>query len=225
MVASAPPGRKIYYPEAQETKEEAMVRYEAVAKDIVDVVYSPNVKPLFTGPNGRAQTVSVILSVMLHESAFMRHVDLGLGKYARGDHGASWCSMQIKVGDGKTMRWNVKYDRPVAWNDSKDDIFDGYTGEELVQNRKLCISEGLKILRISFGATKGLPLDERLRVYASGDRERGSAASQARMRPAMLFFQKTAKERTFTDADVMAALEESRVPAFKPAPNTVQDIL
>ncbi len=218
MVSAAPPGRKIYYPEGQETKEDALVRYEAVAQDIVDVVYSPNVKPLFTGPNGRAQTVSVILSVMLHESAFMRHVDLGLGKYARGDHGASWCSMQIKVGDGKTLRWNVKHDRPYAWNDPQEEIHDGYTGEELVANRKLCISEGLKILRISFGATKGLPLDERLRVYASGDREKGSSASRARMRPAMMFFQKTAKTREFTDSDVMEALAESRVPAFNPVP-------
>src|SRR4051812_20510026 len=103
MVTAAPPGRKVYYPEGQETKEEALTRYEEIAQDIVDVVYSPHTKPLFTGPNGRAQTVTVILSVMLHESAFMKHVDRGLGKYARGDHGASWCSMQLRIGDGKTL--------------------------------------------------------------------------------------------------------------------------
>jgi hypothetical protein len=218
MVSAAPPGRKVYYPEGQETKEDALVRYDAVARDIVDVVYSPNVKPLFTGPNGRAQTVSVILSVMSHESAFMRHVDLGLGKYARGDQGRSWCSMQINIGAGKTMKWNVKHDRPVEWNDDPADVFDGYTGEELIANRKLCISEGLKILRISFGSTKGLPLDERLRVYASGDRNKGAEASRNRMRTAMMFFQKTAKTREFTDNDVMLALAQYRTPVFNPVP-------
>lgn len=224
MVTAAPPGRKVYYPEGQETKDEAVVRYEAVAQDIVDVVYSPHVTPLFKGPNGRAQTVSVILSVMLHESSFMRHVDLGLGKYARGDHGQSWCSMQLRIGEGKTMRWNIKHDRPVAWNDPKEEIFDGYTGDELIANRKLCISEGLHILRVSFGGTKGLPLDDRLRVYASGDRNKGAEASRNRMRTAMQLFAKTTKTRDFTDADVMHLLAESHKPSFAPSPYSA-DIL
>lgn len=218
MVTAAPPGRKVYYPEGQETKEEALTRYEEVARDIIDVVYSPNTKPLFTGPNGRTQTVTVILSVMLHESAFMRHVDRGLGKYARGDHGASWCSMQLRIGEGKTLKWNTVHDRPIAWNDPSEEVFEGYTGDELIANRKLCISEGLHILRVSFGATKGLPTDDRLRVYASGDRNKGAEASRNRMRTAMQFFAKSAPTRDFDDDDVMQALEASHQPAFTPAP-------
>jgi hypothetical protein len=214
MTKAAPPGRKVYYPEGQETPEEASVRYKAVANDIIRVVYNPHTKPLFPGPNGRARTVSVILSIMLHESAFMRHVDFGLGKYGKGDSGQSWCSMQIKIGTGRTMKWNVKHDRPIAWNDPKDEISEGVTGEELVANRQLCISEGLKILRVSFGGTKGLPIDDRLRVYASGDRDKGADASHNRMRTAMMFFSTSSKARTFTDAEVMEALDKDRLEVF-----------
>lgn len=210
MTKVAPPGRKVYYPEGQETVEAANARYQAVANDIIHVVYNPRTKPLFSGPNGRARTVSVILSIMLHESGFMRHVDYALGKYGRGDSGQSWCSMQIKVGAGRTMKWNMRHDRPIAWNDPKEDIFEGYTGEELVANRQLCIGEGLKVLRVSFGGTKGLPIDDRLRVYASGDRDKGAEASHNRMRTAMMFFATTGRARTFTDDEVMKALDNER---------------
>lgn len=214
VTKAAPPGRKVFYPGGQETKEEALSRYESIANDIIQVVYNPKTTPLFTDANGRARTVSVILSVMLHESGFMRHVDFGLGRAGRGDHGQSWCSMQIKVGTGRTMKWNVKHDRPVLWNDPKEEIFEGYTGEELLANRQTCIAEGLKVLRVSFGGTKGLPLEERLRIYASGDREKGLEASRNRMRTAMMFFATTAKARTFTDAQVIQALDSERRQIF-----------
>jgi hypothetical protein len=207
IVAVAPPGRKVYYPEAQETQQEAEARYMSIAQDVVSVVYAPGMKPLFRGPSGRAQTVSVILSVMFHEGSFMKNVDFGLGKYARGDGGRSWCLMQIKVGNGKTMPWNIVHDRPKRWNDPPEEVFNGYTGEELVHDRKLCISEGLKILRLSFGQCSKLPMEDRLRSYASGSCEKGEDASRNRMRQAMNWFAKTYTKQ-LDDATVMSTLPD-----------------
>lgn len=207
---AAPPGRKIFYPEGQETVESATARYESIADDLIQVVYDPKTAPLFKDANGRARTIAVILGVMLHESGFMRQVDYGLGKYGKGDHGKSFCSLQLKVGTGRTIPWNTRFNRPIKWNDPKEDIFNGYTGEELVSNRRLCISEGLKLMRISFGGTSGLPLEDRLRIYASGNREEGVDKSHSRMKTAMTFYSTSAKQRTFTDADVMKILEKEK---------------
>ncbi len=210
MVSVAPPGRKTFYAEAQETQVEAQNRYENIAKDIVDVVYDPNTKVLFRGSNGRSRTVSVILSIMFHESGFMRNVDYGVGKYARGDKGNSWCLMQLNIGSGRTLKWNVKYDRPPRWGDDPADIFDGYTGEELVANRQLCIREGLKVLRLSFSSCRGrgLPLNQRLRVYASGSCDNGAKGSAARMNTAIRWFQNTRIQRQkFEDSDIMQMVE------------------
>jgi hypothetical protein len=211
---AAPPGRKIYYPEGQETIEDATARYESIADDLIQVVYDPKTPPLFKDVNGRARTIAVILGVMFHESGFMRQVDYGLGKAGRGDHGQSWCSLQIKIGKGKTLKWNTKYNRPVRWNDPKDEIFNGYTGPELVNNRQLCISEGLKIMKLSFGGTTGLPIEDRLRIYASGKRDDGVEKSHSRMKTALTFYSTSAKNRPFTDEDVMQALESQRHPSI-----------
>lgn len=209
MISVAPPGRKIYYPEGQETEEEALTRYRSIAADLVRVVYDPNVKPLFTGPNGRSRTLAVMLSVMFHESSFMRHVDYGLGKYARGDSGKSVCMMQLYVGAGRTMRWNVVHDRPVKWNDPVSEIRDGYTGDEILQDRKLCFREGIKVLQLSFGGTRGMSLDDRLRIYASGSPDKGALASRNRMRLAMSWFAKSFHGQ-FTDEEVMLSLPKEK---------------
>jgi hypothetical protein len=209
MTTFAPPGRKVVYPEAAETQEEAVARYESITKDVVTVVYNPSTKPLFTGPNGRAQTVSVVLSIMDHEASFMKNVDYGLGKYARGDGGRSFCMMQIKTGTGKTIPWNTAHDRPIKWNDPEEEIFRGYTGEELIADRKLCIQEGLKILRLSFGQCHGLPLEDRLRSYASGNCNDGAAASHNRMNTAMNWFAGSYGKTGLTDAKVEAALNKA----------------
>lgn len=215
IMTSAPPGRKVYYPEGQETIEEATERYRTIAEDVISVVYDPEAKPLFQGPTGRARTVSVILSVILHESSFMRHVDYGLGKYARGDEGQSWCLMQLKVGEGRTMRWDTVKNRPAAASDHSENVFEGHTGEELVSNRKVCIREGLKVLAVSFGGTYGLPLEERLRIYASGSREKGGEASRNRMNLAIRWFYRYPIKEV-KDADVMQELLERQAPNIRP---------
>lgn len=206
MVMASPPGGKVYYPEAQETEAEARERYESIAKDVAEVVYDPQVKPLFKGADGRARTVSVVLSIMKHESSFMKNVDYNLGKYARGDSGKSWCSMQILIGNGRTKAWNTVFDRPAMPKDPEDQIQQGYTGEEMIANRKLCISEGLKIIKQSFYACGNVPIQERLRSYASGSCEKGLKASKDRMNTALFFYSKF--KRDFKEEDVVSQVAD-----------------
>lgn len=209
MASVAPPGRTTYYAEAQETKEVAEARYQSIAEDIIEVVYDPNTQPLFRGSNGRARTISVILAIMLYESGFMRNVDFGIGKYARGDQGNSWCLMQLNIGKGRTMRWNTKHDRPARYNDKPEDIFEGYTGEEMVKDRRKCIREGLKGLRMSFRSCRGmaLPLNQRLRIYGSGTCHGAQKGSALRMDTAIRWFRDSREKRRFKDDDIMKLVE------------------
>lgn len=203
MVSTAPPGRTTYVVEAQETQAEALARYESIATDIVEVVYDPQTKPLFKGEQGRARTVSVILALMLFESAFMKNVDEGKGKYARGDAGKSWCLLQLNVGNGRSIKWNTKEDRLPRAGDKPEDIHPGFTGLEMVQDRKKCIVAGLRSLRVSFSSCPGLGIDQKLRVYGSGSCEKGAKESAVRMNAAIRFWDRSKDKRTWKDADVV----------------------
>jgi hypothetical protein len=199
MVSVAPPGRKTYYAEAQELKTEALTRYRSIAEDVTEVVYDPNTKPLFRGKKGRTRTVSVILAIMLYESGFMKNVDYGIGKYGRGDNGKSWCLMQMMVGKGRAWQnaggWNVKYDRPPRFGDDPKDIEKGSSGPEMVKDRRLCVKEALRLLRISFVSCRHLPLNQRLRVYASGSCKGGAKGSALRLNTAIKFFNNSYERR------------------------------
>lgn len=213
IVSVAPPGRPAFYPEAQETKQEAMERYNDIATDIIEVVYDPNTKPLFGGRWGRARTVTVLLGIMLYESGFWRNVDFGVGKYGRGDKGNSWCLMQMNVGNGRPWTrgggYNVKHDRPWRFGDKAEDLIEGASGPEMVADRRKCITEGLRLIRLSFRSCRSNPLKERLNVYASGNCKYGSAGSRIRMAAAIKFFEESAELRKkFKDQEVVTAVEE-----------------
>lgn len=210
MVKHAPPGRKTYYVDAQETKDEALERYHSIARDIIEVVYNPETTPLFGGAYGRARTVTVILGIMLFESGFGRHVDFGVGKFARGDNGKSYCLMQMNVGQGRAWSnaggWNIKKDRPWRYGDKAEDLVQGASGPEMVADRRKCITEGLRLLKISFHSCRGVPLKEKLLVYASGKCSRSKEAvkgSRLRMTAAVKFWEETRDEwRQFKDEPV-----------------------
>ncbi len=203
----APPGRPQFIPEAQESKEEAVTRYESIAADIYEVLQTE--KPLFRGQSGKARTATVILSLMLHESGFRKDVDTGVGTQARGDNGRSWCLLQQNVGTGRTLAWNIKEDRPAkpickggqvstraVPCDLEADVHPGFTGPELVGDRKNCIRAGLRAMRMSFAACGRMSNKDWLRSYASGSCEGGSEASARRMNLAMTWF---ANHRPETD--------------------------
>jgi hypothetical protein len=204
MVAVAPPTRKHWYSYAKETPEEALVRYQSIAEDIVSVLYNPDNLPLFVGSEGRARSAAVVLGVMFFEGGFRRDVDLGLGPMSRGDGGQSYCLMQIRVGKGRTTTWNKALNRFGRWNDSETDLVQGFTGPEMVQDRKKCIEAGYRMIRSSFAACRSLPVADWLRVYASGTCEDGDGAhaSRARMNVALNWF--NGHRPTFTDSQILS---------------------
>lgn len=223
MIAVAAPGRTTYYTEAQESQAEAMARYDSIAQDLVDVVYDPATTPLFKGPDGRSRTVTILLSLALYESGFMKNVDQGVGKFARGDHGNSWCLLQLNVGSGRTIRWNAKFDRAVKYTDDPADIVEGFTGPEMVQDRKKCFIAGLRNLRSSFNSCRGLPFDQSLRAYGSGSCEKGGKASAVRMHTAMKFWDQSKAARTWSDDDIVQILA-GKMPDPVEEPAKVSDI-
>jgi hypothetical protein len=207
LTTQAPPTRKAYYPEAQETPTEATARYVSIASDIRDVVYDPAESPLFKGPNGRARTASIVESIMLHESGFRKDVDYGLGKSGVGDSGTSWCMMQVKLGHmvaGHTEKRIIP--TPDGGFRYTTDLTQGYGGEDLVADRKACIRAGLHIVRRSFGACSGSqPISHWLDSYASGSCTGGQPESEHRMGLAINWY--AAHKPTFQDADVHVTLQ------------------
>lgn len=203
MTQHAPPGRKTYYVEAQETKEEAEKRYRSIAEDLVEVVYDPNTKPAFAGQTGRARTISVMLGIMLFESGFGKNVDFGVGKYGRGDNGNSWCLMQMNVGKGRAWSrgggWNIKEDRPWRYGDEKEDIVQGASGPEMVKDRRKCFTEGLRLIKVSFRSCRKQPFNLKLLVYASGRCDPSIKAavtgSKLRMKAATKFWETSTELR------------------------------
>lgn len=186
MVSQAPPGRPMPIESAQESKEDAEVRYESIARSIATVVKEE--EPLFAGTRGRVKTAAVILSVMSHESAFRKDVDFGVGKYSAGDNGNSVCLMQLNIGKNKTGAWNTKLGR-FAWpSDPVEDVVEGWTAKELLADRTKCIRAGYRVLRMSFAGTRHLPTTEWLRIYASGSADKGSQASKTRMGLALKYY-------------------------------------
>jgi hypothetical protein len=202
MVSVAPPGRKLYIPEAQETVEEATSRYVDIAKDATYVVWDPREKPIFKGSRGRERTATVLLAVVMFESAFRKDVDFGVGKMSRGDGGKSWCLNQVNLGQatsegGTPNRIVVTIGGGFKITDHQDE---GWSGQDLVDDRQKCFHAALSILRSSFSACAKNPIEERLTQYASGHCDQGEEASRIRMGLALRWMGR--RLPTFRDADV-----------------------
>lgn len=119
-------------------------RYESIAHDIATVVMDEKEASVFAGENGRAQTALLLAAIASFESSFRADIDSGK---VRGDHGVSWCMMQVQVWD-KTA--------------------EGWSGKDLVDDRSKCVTVALHRVRQSFEACRALPLVDRLSVYTSG---------------------------------------------------------
>jgi hypothetical protein len=128
-----------------ESSEQVLERYESIARDLANVALDESESPLFTGADARTETALLMLSVASFESSFSKRVDDGI---RRGDRGYSYCLMQIHVGHGQTR--------------------EGWTGQQLIDDRKLCFRAALHILQLSFSVCRALPVDDRLSAYASG---------------------------------------------------------
>jgi hypothetical protein len=121
-----------------------LARYKAIAQDIETVAYDPDETPAFEGPEGRARTALILASTAYDESFFRADVDDGR---ARGDGGRSVCVMQVWV-EGKTH--------------------EGWTAEELIEDRQKCVRAALHILRGSLAWCHALSGGDRLGGYTHG---------------------------------------------------------
>jgi hypothetical protein len=151
---------------------------------------------------------TVLLSVSFHESGFRKDVDEGKGKFARGDHGRSWCLMQMNVGSGRTRDWNLAKSRFALATDPEEEVEKGYTGQELVEDRKKCFQAGLRL--IVGTSCKSLPPSEWLRAYASGSCEKGSDESKSRMGLAIRWFDR--HRPAFKDIEIIESLKPVEEP-------------
>ena len=64
----------------------------------------------------------------------------------------------------------------------------GFTGDELIADRKKCLLTGYRMMRVSLRACSRLPYDQRLALYASGRCSMGHAASIERMKLARTWY-------------------------------------
>ena len=162
MTLVAPPQKLAAIPQFkgyEETVEQKEERYKSIAKDLYEVVYDPSFKPLYSGPDGRANTAALVLAIAWHESGFAKDVDVGpcyRGKDNKGyrcDNGKSVCLMQIQIGKGKT---------------NKSHGIEGLSQSDLFLDRKSCFRAGLSLIRRSFAACSKYGKDSVLNAYASG---------------------------------------------------------
>jgi hypothetical protein len=148
---------------ARESAEAGWVRYDSIARDAIAVALSE--PPIYSGARGRERTVALMLAVAMHESALRLDVDDGT---TRGDDGRSWCLGQINIGAGTV---------------------DGWSGPDLVADRRKCFTVMHRMLRQSLSACRALPVAERLSSYTAGTctSAGGRKASRIRMATADRF--------------------------------------
>ena len=217
MASWSPPGLS-QYPGAKETKDDGTLRYAEIARDAFSVAYDPSEPPVFAGPDGRARTLALMLSIADSESGFRKDVDLGVGPASRGDGGRSWCLMQVQLSaeDQSTHRTvrRIVMDGD-AWkyaNDGKT----GWGGEDLVSDRKKCFRAGLHMIRVSMRACSYLPVRERLAVYTGGScaYEAARKSSSSRIGKAMSWLFR--KPAPMADVDVLSAQPSVTASALSP---------
>lgn len=180
MVALAPPGRPTFISAAQESKEQGLTRFNAIAGNITTVALDPKEEPI----GGRKFTAALLVSLTFHESAgWRRDVDLDLDRLRLAqsgwqDNGKAWCLGQIELG--------LKL-LPGGGYTSGGATPEGWSGPELIADREKCLRATLHAARRSFASAMALPLLHRLVVYASGGlvSEDGKEKSERRMRLAI----------------------------------------
>lgn len=148
LVVIAPP-EKLAPTVKDETVEEMTARYRTTAVQMAETIDERG--PLFKGSSGAYKTAATMISIMKFESELAN--DVAIGK-RRGDHGKSWCYMQIMI-SGKKNIWG-------------DDEMKSWTGQDLVDDWKKCFTVAHEILRYSLRSCGNYKDGDILSGYTAG---------------------------------------------------------
>jgi hypothetical protein len=130
--------------EHSEGADAALKRYQVIANDIASVALDTNEKPVFAGNNGRVQTALLMAAIASYESFYRADIDDGR---RTGDHGRSWCIMQVHV-PKKTA--------------------EGFSGRDLVADRQHCLVSALHLIQESYTICRAQRVPDRLSLYTVG---------------------------------------------------------
>lgn len=211
---------RIGLPESRETKEQGEERYKQIAIDLAKVIESE--KLLFGGKNGHIWTAATMLAFGKMESGFRRDIDIGKGKWSKGDYGRSWCSFQLQMkAKSKDAKPTVQIDHPEMGT---------WTGEDVTSDRKKCFRAALEIMRRSIGAcqtgtnaageTVALDMRDRFSGFTKGRCEENNHESRVRWNVASKIFDRFSKQappRHGTKETPLPA-PSPPAPAMPPAP-------
>lgn len=123
-------------------KEATEARYTAIATDALEVARAE--EALFKGQDGELKTAVQLLAIARYESDFLATVDDGR---KRGDGGKSWCLAQVLFPGDNAHRSLVVENGKYRWS---KDASEGWTGKDLVEDRKKCFTAALAIVRDSY---------------------------------------------------------------------------
>lgn len=151
---------KSYSPESIEDRQE---RYALIASDLAYVIMTN--PPLFSTQDARIRTAALELDTAIAETGLALDADVGPCSHGRCDNGRSACLMQIHFYDGKTA------------------TSEGWTKEDLFNDRRKCFVAGLNMLRSHLHECRMLPVEHQLASYVAGrcDSSVGQRRSEERI--------------------------------------------
>lgn len=148
-----------------------------VVIDIQEVVYDRAKTPWLYGKWARAQEAALATIIAAEESGgFNLGVENGI---IRGDRGASWCLMAMNIGRGRTM--------------------EGWSGPDLIADRKKCITAGVNAMRRSMSVCRANGVLSGLSAYDTGRCIKNERISVSRVSRAFYYISK----KVPTDEEVL----------------------
>lgn len=140
-------------PVYHENPESMRARYEQIA---VDMATSINSQPKLFSTEVSAEKndlreAALLTSIAFFESNFRKDVDEGK---VRGDHGRSWCLMQINIGNSHVTVGDKEMQK--------------WKGTDLIKDRTKCFRSAIEVLRASMESCKHLSGSGVLSGYTTG---------------------------------------------------------
>lgn len=192
MTSWYPPAKTWYpspmvkkHPDVLEDPEEMRNRFESIAIDLTKVVYDKNYIPFHAGVDARGKDAMYALGIASYESGgFRKDVDAG---YLVADYGQSPCIMAVWMPPNMGGLTTTK---------------EGWTLEDVRQDRVKCFITGLDRLRFSWRMCAGYNVLDRLSGYTIGHCEHNEVKSRTRAARAYLWL--NAHPVPANDQDVLA---------------------